>query len=106
MYYTMENLIFTPNSFDQIKSEISDTVRREISTLLTSLEQPRVGETAYLTRREAARFLNVSLVTLHDWTKSGLIEGYRIGTRVRYKRTALEDSLLKIKTSKTQRRVA
>ncbi|TWP24279.1 DUF3853 family protein [Apibacter muscae] len=48
-----------------------------------------------LTRKEVAHLLKISLPTLHDWTKKGLIKSYRIGNRVRYKQTDLYNALQK-----------
>ena len=46
----------------------------------------------FITRKEAAAFLRVSLPTLNDWTKSRKITGYRIGRSVRYRRSELADT--------------
>ena len=52
-----------------------------------------------LTRKEVANFLNISLPTLHDWTKSGRIKAYRIGSRILYKSSEVIDSLTQIKVT-------
>lgn len=44
----------------------------------------------YLTRKEVAKMLRITLPTLHDWTKLGYLPSYRIGTRVLYKSTEVE----------------
>ncbi len=82
---------------EQLKSEISETVKREMQTFF-SLIQPQKEQTEYLTRKEAAKLLGITLPTLHEWTKTGLVQGYRIASRVRYKRSELETSLIQIKT--------
>ena len=46
-----------------------------------------------LTRKDAAKFLCVTLVTLNDWTKRGLVDCGRIGTRVYYKRSSLVEAI-------------
>ena len=40
-----------------------------------------------LSRQETAKMLSVSLVTLWDWTRKDLIPAYRIGNKVRYKKS-------------------
>lgn len=50
----------------------------------------------YMTREEAAKLLGVSLHTLNKWTKEGKLKGYRIGSRVRYVASELENSLTEI----------
>ena len=47
----------------------------------------------YLTRKETAEQLNVSLPTLNQYTKRNLITGYRFGVRVMYKITDIEAAL-------------
>ncbi len=50
--------------------------------------------TIWITRNEASELLGVSLVTIHNWTKEGVINAYKIGTRVRFKRSEIENILL------------
>lgn len=52
-----------------------------------------------LSRQEAADALRVSLPTLNELTKSGKIQGYRIGNRLRYKRDEIHAALSPVKTS-------
>ena len=57
-----------------------------------------------LTRKDAAKMLNVSLPTLHFWTKEGVIKGTRIGSRIRYRLSDLEAALVDIETFKYKRK--
>lgn len=52
-----------------------------------------VDHTKLLTRVETAQILQISLPTLHDYTKRGLIKSYRIGTKIRYKFQEIEEAL-------------
>ncbi|MEK0414538.1 MAG: Helix-turn-helix domain [Bacteroidota bacterium] len=45
-----------------------------------------------LTRKEAAEYLNISLGTLHTHTKGGRIRGQRIGSRLLYRKSDLDNS--------------
>lgn len=96
----MNNLIFTPLTLEQLKSELADVVKKEMATLTESLTSPKQQD-EWLTRKQAANLLGVSLVTINDWTKTGKIKGYRIASRIRYKRNELEASLAQIKTRHT-----
>lgn len=51
--------------------------------------------TEYITRREVANLFKITLVTVHDWTRKGLLSAYKIGNRVYYKRTEVESTLTK-----------
>lgn len=89
--------IFSPSFCEQLKTEISNDVFKKIAPLIQSVQQPP-KETELLTRKEAAKLLGVSLVTIQEWTKTGKIIGYRIASRIRYKRNEIENSLSQIKT--------
>lgn len=49
----------------------------------------------YKTRKETSKQLNVSLPTLNEYEKKGLIKGYRFGVRVLYKQSDIEEALTK-----------
>lgn len=49
-----------------------------------------------LTRDETAKMLSVSLVTLWDWTRKDIIPAYRIGNKVRYKKSEVSEALQKM----------
>lgn len=46
-----------------------------------------------LTRQEVAKWLGVSLPTLHSWTKLNILQAYRIGNKVRYKKNEVLEAL-------------
>jgi len=96
----MTNLIFSQIPIDDFKSIISETVRAEIQKIGISEPKP---QTEFITRHETAEILGISLVTLNEWTKQGVIPGYRIATRVRYKKDEILNSINLIKTLKYRR---
>jgi excisionase family DNA binding protein len=49
-----------------------------------------------LSRQETADLLSVSLVTLWDWTKKDLIPAFKIGNKVRYKKSEVLEALQKM----------
>lgn len=53
-------------------------------------------ETELLTRQETAKLLDVSLPTLHSWTKKNILQAYRIGNKVRYKKDEVLKALHKV----------
>lgn len=54
----------------------------------------------FLSRKETASRLRISLVTLNSWTKTGLIKSHVIGGRVLYKESDIEEALTEVKTIK------
>jgi excisionase family DNA binding protein len=92
----MKDIILTPISLTDLKTVISEAVRIELKNELQTLSPKQPEE--LLTRKETAEILGISLPTLHEWTISGKIPAYRIGSRVRYKRGEIEQSLNKIRS--------
>lgn len=93
----MQNNIFTSLPLEQLKTEISQEILDRITPILQSVSNSSPN-TELLTRKEASSLLGVSLPTLLDWTNTGKIIGYRIASRVRYKRSELENALSRIKS--------
>jgi len=54
----------------------------------------------YITRKEVAKLLKVCLPTLHDWTKLGWLQSYKMGNRVLYKRHEVEAALHQVQFQK------
>lgn len=49
-------------------------------------------ETILLTRQEVAKWLDISLPTLHKYTNNGVLQAHRIGSKVRYKQNEVLDA--------------
>ena len=94
----MENLILSPISIGDLRAVISETVSMEVNKVF-NLNKP-TEQTEYITRKETAKILGVSLVTLNEWQKTGRVPAYRINTRVRYKRDEVLNCLTQILTNK------
>lgn len=76
----MDRLIVT--SEEDLKRLIREVVREEMAQGLRGARQPwQVYEEPLLTRREMAKHLNISLVTLAKWVREGL-PSIRKGGRV------------------------
>lgn len=53
------------------------------------------NQSDYLSRKEVAKLLRITLPTLHDWTKLGYLKAYKMGSRVLYKPSEVSDALEK-----------
>ena len=95
-----EQILLSPIPRTELVGDIAKAVRDMIAAQPTTNPPP---PEELLTRVEAAHLLGITLPTLREYTSRGLVEGYRIGTRVRYKRTEVLGSLQRIRTPKTQR---
>jgi excisionase family DNA binding protein len=97
----MENITYNnlPQAIQGLYGLFKDI--HELKILVEKSLESRTSElvtSELLTRKEAADLLGVSLPTLNDWTKNGIVQGYRIASRVRYKKSELESSLKIIRT--------
>jgi hypothetical protein len=45
--------------------------------------------------------LKVSLVTIHDWNKKKILNPFRLGNLIRYKRSDLEKAFIRINNNDT-----
>ena len=76
---------------NDFKNEIVKDITLALKGYTTNLQNP--DNETLLTREETAKLLSVSLVTLWDWTKKDIIPAYRIGNKVRYKKSEVLKSL-------------
>ncbi len=75
------------------KNEILNGVSLVLQGFKSSLQNP--DKDILLTREETAKMLSISLTTLWDYTRKDIIPAYRIGTKVRYKKSDILDALQK-----------
>lgn len=92
----MNDLLLSTIPYPELQMLLISTIQTAVQSATAHLQAK--NEIEYLTRKQTATLLGVSLVTLSEWTKEGKVKGYRIGSRIRYKRHEIEQSLLTIKT--------
>jgi len=78
----------------QLRDNLLNGFKTELKEMVLSFK-PEV-QPEYLTRKEVAEILKVSLVTLSDWNKKGVLKPYRLGNLIRYKRVELDQALISI----------
>ncbi|WP_425629797.1 helix-turn-helix domain-containing protein [Cellulophaga lytica] len=83
-------------------SDIKKVVEEVIENKLKNLNPPEKEGLKLLSRKDTAKLLCISLPTLHDWTKTGIVKAHRIGNRILYKLEEVNDALNSIKTSKNE----
>ena len=83
-----------------LKAIITEAVKTEVEKInLHILPEPK-PETEYITRQETTQILGISLPTLNEWSKRGILTAYRIASRVRYKKAEVIASLERVKSVK------
>lgn len=82
--------------------ELEGIIKKAVLEAIKSYTLPSTSPLPekFLTRKETADKLKISLVTLHSWTRSGLIQSYVIGGRVLFKESEVETSLYKVRNVK------
>jgi excisionase family DNA binding protein len=82
-----------------------DELKQLIADVFQTLHQPvpTPAENEFITRETTARKLGISLPTLNEYSKTGIIPSYRIGSRVRYKSNEIEAALQKVQSVKGRR---
>ena len=83
--------------------EFEDIQKSWFREILNENAPAHVEKEIYLTRNEVSEMLQVSLPTVHEWSKKGIIKAYRINSRLRYKRTEIEDALKAVPSFKYKR---
>lgn len=81
-------------------SDIKRVVEEALEQHLKGLMAPERTVHKMLTRKQTAHFLCISLPTLHEWTKTGVIKAHRIGNRVLYKQDDVNNALKQIRSPK------
>ena len=79
---------------NDFKNEIVKDVTNALKEIAGTMQNS--DSNAILTRHETASMLNISLVTLWQWTKNNTLPAYKIGGKVRYKKSEILESLQKM----------
>jgi len=80
------------------KDELIYTIIKGVEEKLNEFEknfQPK-EPTLWLTKKEVSNILSISIVTIDDWSKKGILNPYRIGNRIRFRKSDVEKALTKI----------
>lgn len=90
------------NPFENIEKRF-DTLE-ELILSLKGEKPEKHNKTSYLTRLQAAEMLHITLPTLNFYTKNGLIQGSRIGTRILYTEDAVNEAVKTIPVLRRMKR--
>ena len=74
---------------EELENRFLKGVKNIIIDYLKSIEKAEPN--IWLTRKETAKLLGVSLVTIHNWSnKKNILTPYKIGNQIRFKKTEVE----------------
>jgi len=90
----MQQSIIFQTSPDELVEAIKQVVQVEIAKIGDQkTKATNHNHREVLTRKETAELLGVSLVTIHDWSRSGIIHPYKLGNRTYFKRSEIMEVL-------------
>lgn len=85
---------------EAIKIEVNGLNLSELSEKLEALTKqlqqptpPTAEPVELITRTEVCKLLNITLPTVSDWSKKRIIKAYRIGNKVRFKKSEILETL-------------
>jgi excisionase family DNA binding protein len=84
------------------REQLFDTFRGIVREELINLSLPK-KESKYLSRKEVSKLLHISLPTLNEYTHKGILKGSRVGSRVLYLETEIEQAVREIPAQKYKR---
>ena len=94
MYKPVQQIQFVGLAPEELQEAIIKGVKTHLEDFKKHFE-PKKPKT-YLTREEVSKMLNVSLVSLHKWNKSGRLKAYGIGGRVLYKQEDIDNAITEL----------
>jgi excisionase family DNA binding protein len=97
----MSQIILQGMGIPEFKKLISEVVEERLNQL--PKQENQKNNKAFYSRIEVAELLKISLPTLNEWSKLGILQSYRIGTRILYKVQEVEESLSTVKNLKYKR---
>ena len=91
----MEQILLSGISIEHLIEKIADLLDKKL--VLTSNLESKVK---LLSRSQTADILKITLPTLHEWTKLGWLQSYKIGNRVLYQLDEVQEALKKTSINK------
>lgn len=79
----MSEIIVNGITIEDFLQRVDKLIEIRLGQSHTKQAQKNLNE--YLTRKEVATILRISLPTLHFWVKHGYITAYKVGNRVYFK---------------------
>ncbi len=101
---SMAKLFLEGITVETLSDIIRETVQEEVGRSQSQTPINSDMDENYLTRKETADRLRVSLVTLTEWVNRSRLKAYKIGGRVLFRESEVEAALSQIVPLKHKRR--
>ncbi len=100
----MSNIILQGITVETLSDIIRETVQEEVGKSQAQTSISKDADETYLTRKETAARLRVSLVTLTEWVNKSRLKAYKIEGRVLFRESEVEAAISQIVPLKHKRR--
>jgi len=98
-----EQILLSSVSNEDLRAIIVDAIKEAIPTLETTVKGDDPDK--LLGRLEAAEFMNISISSLNNYAKQGIIKKYKIGSKVLYDKKELIEAVKNRESEKLGKRV-
>ena len=96
----MEKIQINNFNIADLEQAIKNVLTEAVIDAVKDQINPEKKHFSLYSRIATAEMLCISLPTLHEWTKQGVIKANRIGNRVLYKLEDINEALKEVQTSK------
>ena len=94
----MSNIFLSGFTLNDLLEKFGQVIDSKLSQV--AAQNNHENQTKFLSRKEVAEQLKISLVTLNEYSKLGWLKSYKIGKRVLYKKDEVEQSLHTVLSNK------
>jgi len=90
----MSDIILHNISITELKQAISEVIKVKLKEFMQINAPQERNPEEYMTRHQACNHLKICLTTLHNRTKAGNLKSYRIGRRILYKKSEVNEAVI------------
>ena len=78
-------------SKEELLKEIDKLIKKNFAEFL---KPPPADEDVLWTREQCSDYLKITLPTLHEWIKNGILKTYKIGNKIRFKKAEVKAAII------------
>lgn len=86
-------VFITAEELEVLLNHSNELIKERVDYLLQQLQVSNQSKEEYLSRKRTAELFDISFPCLNDWTKKGILKSYRLGARIYYKRSELDNTI-------------
>ncbi len=75
-------------------------IENQLKEIRETIKPNADPDNEYLTRKDIATKFNIAIMTVHYWSRKGILKAYKVGHRVYYKKNEIDQALVKMRSIK------